>query len=140
MNKNNVFRIDKTDESVDVPFKRLINILSPREGWDTFVLALAMVCVAAWIVREAEWVATPGLWLIMLLSTIVGLGTAKTKLLPWPVSLLVGILIGLLISIWQTSTLIKDQNMLGAFREVIDHVIVWFEIARSDEILSLIHI
>ena len=134
MNKNNVFRLDRADKSVDMVFKRLFNMLSPREGWDTYILALAMVCVAAWILREAEWVKTPGLWLIMLLSTVVGLGTAKTKLLPWPVSLLVGILIGLIISIWQTSTLIKDQNMLGAFGEVVNHVIVWFEVARSDEI------
>ena len=132
MNKNNIFRLDKSSESV--PLKKIFSMISPKEGWDTYILVLAMVCVAAWILREAEWVETPGLWLIIFLSTIVGLGTAKTKIFPWPVSLVSGILIGLIISIWQTSTLIIDQNALGAFREVIDHVIVWFEVARSDEI------
>lgn len=134
MNKNNIFRLDRTDNSEDIAFKRFVNIVSPKEGWDTYLLALAMVCVAAWIVREAEWVETPGLWVIIFLSTIVGLGTAKTKFLPWPISLIFGVLVGIILSIWQTSTLIQDQNMFRAFGDVIDHVILWFEIAGSDEI------
>ena len=134
MNKNNIFWLDRTDNSEDISFKRFVNIVSPKEGWDTYLLALAMVCVAAWIVREAEWVETPGLWVIIFLSTIVGLGTAKTKFLPWPISLIFGVLIGIILSIWQTSTLIQDQNMFRAFGDVIDHVILWFEIAGSDEI------
>ena len=96
-NKNNIFRLDKSSESEDTAFKRIFSMISPREGWDTYILVLAMVCVAAWILREAEWVETPGLWLIIFLSTIVGLGTAKTKIFPWPVSLVSGILIGLII-------------------------------------------
>lgn len=131
---NNIFRLDKSDESKDMAFIKTLIKFSPKEGWDTFILVLAMVCVSAWIVREAEWVATPGLWLIMVLSTVVGLFTAKAKMVPWIVSLAVGVLIGLVVAIWQTSTLIVDQNTLGAFREVIDHVVVWFQIARSDEI------
>ncbi|MQG39072.1 MAG: transglutaminase domain-containing protein [SAR202 cluster bacterium] len=134
MNKTNVFKLDPTDDSEDITFKKMLGIVSPREGWDTYLLALAMVCVSAWIVREAEWVETPGLWIIMFLSTIVGLSTAKTKLFPWPISFILGILIGIIVAIWQTSRLIEDQNMLLAFREVIDHVIRWFEVARSDEI------
>ena len=59
-NRNNIFRLDKSSESEDTAFKRIFSMISPREGWDTYILVLAMVCVAAWIVREAEWVETPG--------------------------------------------------------------------------------
>ncbi len=131
---NNVFRVDKSDGIDDVSFIKTLKKISPKEGWDTFILVLAMVCVAAWIVREAEWVETPGLWLIMILSTIIGLFTAKAKIFSWGLNLAIGVLIGIVVAIWQTSTLIADQNTLGAFREVVDRVIVWFQIVRSDEI------
>ena len=55
---------------------------------------VATISVSAWVVREANWVKTPGLWLVIFLSTLTALSMAKISRLPWPSTFLLGLVVG----------------------------------------------
>jgi hypothetical protein len=104
--------------------------LSPKQGWDTFVLLVAAVGVAALTVREADWVETPGLMRIVLLSCLAGLLLAKTRA-PWPLMHLAGLAIGLVVVVWQGSTLIEGQSSADQIRELWNRLGAWYEAATT---------
>ncbi len=104
--------------------------LTPKQGWDTFALAVATIGVAAWTVREANWVETPGLMLVVLLSSLTGLLLAKVRA-PWPLLHVAGLSIGLLVATWQTTWLLQGQSLVDEMREVWDRTAAWYEVAGS---------
>ena len=87
--------------------------VSPREGWDVFLLMLGTVSVSAWVVREARWVETPGLMWVMFVSSVAGLALAKTRIVPWPLTYLAGLVIGFIIVSFHTATLLERSFVIG---------------------------
>lgn len=107
--------------------------VSPREGWDVFLLMFGTVSVSAWVVREARWVETPGLMGVMFVSTVAGLAFAKTRIVPWPVAYVAGLLIGFVIVSFNTATLLERSLVIG-MGEVWSRTGNWIEAAWSDDI------
>ena len=60
------------------PFLQSVIRFAPREGWDSFALLVVAMSVVAFTVREADWVDTPGLFLIIFLSVLTGLILSKS--------------------------------------------------------------
>ena len=107
--------------------------LGPKQGWDSFFLLTVAVGVAAWTVREADWVETPGLLAIVFLSSLTGLALAKLRL-PWMLSHVVGLSVGSVIVVWQTSSLVPDEPLTGQVREMWNRLGVWYEAVTADGI------
>ena len=108
---------------------RLLRRFSPSEGWDTFLLMYAAVGISAWVVREADFVSTPGLMGVILLAALTGMLMAKVRGLIWPIPYITGLLIGLIVATYQTATLLEDQIALTGMVTVWDRVREWYDVA-----------
>ena len=106
---------------------------TPKQGWDTFVLMMAAVGVAAWTVREADWVETPGLLGIVAASSLTGLLLAKVRL-PWPLLHPVGLAVGFVVVVWQALLLIEGQPLADQLREMWNRLDLWYEAATTEGI------
>ena len=115
------------------PYVSVLERLGPKQGWDSFFLLTVAVGVAAWTVREADWVETPGLLAIVFLSSLTGLALAKLRL-PWMLSHVVGLSVGSVIVVWQTSSLVPDEPLTGQVREMWNRLGVWYEAVTADGI------
>ena len=107
--------------------------LTPREGWDTFALLVATIGVAAWTVREGNWVETPGLMSIVIWSCLAGLLLAKIRA-PWPLLQLAGLAIGFVVVVWQTSSLIESKPLVDQVRELWERLRVFYQAVTSGDI------
>ena len=107
----------------------LLRRFSPSEGWDTFLLMYLAVGISAWVVREADFVSTPGLMVVILLASLTGMLMAKVKGLIWPVPYIAGLLIGVIVATYQTATLLEDQVALTGMITVWDRVREWYNVA-----------
>jgi transglutaminase-like putative cysteine protease len=95
------------------------------------VLLVATVSVSAWSVREAGWVETPGLIAIVMLSCVAGLVVAKARG-PWPLWHLLGLGLGLVVIVWQASSVVDGQPPLpDRVREVWNRLSDWYDAAVS---------
>ena len=112
------------------PLWALMVRLSPRQGWATFVMILFTLLVVGQSVSSANWVETPGLFATLLLAAFTGLVLAKIRL---PAVLLhpVGILLGALLVVLLTSTLMEDQPGTGEFNELWDRLKLWYDAAAN---------
>lgn len=108
---------------------RLLRRVSPSEGWDTFFLMYAAVGISAWVVREADFVSTPGLMGVILLASLTGMLMAKVRGLIWPIPYIAGLLIGLIVATYQTATLLEDQIALTGMVTVWSRVREWYDVA-----------
>ncbi|MBM3932893.1 MAG: hypothetical protein FJ319_01065 [SAR202 cluster bacterium] len=106
---------------------------SPKEGWDCFVLLVAAIGVSAWTVREANWVPTPGLYWVLVLSALTALGLAKLKVW-WPLLLIAGGLIGVSVAAWNAATLVVGKDLVLGFVDVWDRTYAWLDAARTGRI------
>ena len=104
--------------------------LSPRLGWDTFLIVVALVGVPTWSLREADWVQTPGLLWIAFLSALTGMGLAGVKR-SWPWLHLAGLTIGFVVVIWQASSLMESAPLWDQVREVLVRLETWHHEAVS---------
>ena len=111
-------------------FKRAAEWLTPRQGWDALLLLMGIVGVAVWTVREAGWVETPGLMLIIVFSTVAGLLLAKVRA-PWLLLQPVGLAIGAGVVVWQGSSLAEGETLSDQVRELWSRLTVWYEAATS---------
>ena len=115
------------------PLKRLSALFkryTPSQGWLTLGLLLLSVGTVAESVSSVEWVSTPGLAGVLLLSVVSALVLAK---LPLPALLLhpVALLLGMVVVVFQTTTLAEDPNLIGAAREIVDRLIAWYREAEE---------
>ncbi len=108
---------------------RLLRKISPREGWDTFLLMYAAVGISAWVVREADFVSTPGLMGVIFLAGLTGMLMAKVRGLIWPIPCIAGLLVGIIVATYQTATLLEDQIALTGMVTVWDRVREWYNVA-----------
>ena len=104
--------------------------LTPKEGWDTFLLVVGVVGVSVFTVWEAGWVATPGLFAIVLWSGLAGLVLAKARL-PWPVLHLAGLALGAVLVAWQTSSLIEGKSLPGQWGDLWTRLREFYEAAAT---------
>ncbi|MXY43301.1 MAG: transglutaminase domain-containing protein [Dehalococcoidia bacterium] len=102
---------------------------SPSEGWDTFLLMYLAVGISAWVVREADFVSTPGLMGVIFVACLVGMLMAKVRGLIWPIPYVAGLLIGLIVATYQTATLLEDQIAITGLFTVWDRVREWYDVA-----------
>ena len=102
---------------------------SPSEGWDTFLLMYLAVGISAWVVREADFVSTPGLMGVIFIASLVGMLMAKVRGLIWPIPYVAGLLIGLIVATYQTATLLEDQIAITGMFTVWDRVREWYDVA-----------
>ena len=108
---------------------KLVRRFSPSEGWDTFLLMYLAVGISAWVLREAEFVSTPGLMGIIFIAALNGMLMAKVRGLIWPIPYIAGLLIGLIVATYQTATLLEDQIALTGMFTVWDRVREWYDVA-----------
>ncbi len=103
---------------------------TPSQGWLTLALLLLSVGVVAESVASVEWVSTPGLAGVLLLSVLAALALAKT---PLPALLLhpVALLLGAVVVVFQTTTIAEDPNLVGAVREIWDRLAAWYREAEE---------
>ena len=52
---------------------------TPSQGWDTYLLFLLIFATVAWTINDANWVDTPGILMLVVAATLVGLGFAKLR-------------------------------------------------------------
>ena len=104
--------------------------LTPSQGWDSFALLVAAVGGAAVTVREAGWVETPGLMLIVFLSSLSGLVLAKAKG-PWPLLFLAGLAFGFVVVVWLGLSLTEGQPLSDRLTEMWDRSRVWYDAAAT---------
>ena len=111
------------------PLLKFVQRYTPAQGWDTFLLILGAATITGFTVIEADWVETPGILALILLSSVTGLVFAKIRL-PWPVLHAAGLGVGFAAVLWQASTLTDAQD-IGRFGEVWERLGVWYGAATS---------
>ncbi len=111
------------------PLLRFVQRYSPAQGWDTFLLILGAAIITGFTVIEADWVETPGLLPLIVLSSVTGLVLAKIRL-PWPALHTAGLALGFVAVVWQASGL-ADAGDMGRFAELWDRLGDWYGAATS---------
>ena len=111
------------------PLLKFVQRYTPAQGWDTFLLILGAATITGFTVIEADWVETPGLLALILLSSVMGLVFAKIRL-PWLVLHAAALALGLVAVLWQAATL-TDARDLGRFGEVWERLGSWYGAATS---------
>jgi len=96
----------------------------PSEGWVTFLLLLLSVMLAVWSVGSAEWVPTPGLYLLALWGVVLGLLLAKMRFNGWLLAIS-GMLLGIYLSFYQLTSLVEGTTSLDRYAEVGNRLFVW---------------
>ena len=104
--------------------------LTPQQGWDTLLLMVGAVGMAAWTLCQAAWAETPGLLSIIVWSSLAGLLLAKLRA-PWPLLHLGGLAIGFAVVLWQGSSLIEDLSPADQVREMWARTSLWYDAATS---------
>ena len=112
------------------PVLRFIERYTPAQGWDSFLLLLGAVAVTGYTVIEADWVETPGLMVLIVLSSATGLALSKIRW-PWPVLHLGGLAMGLAAVLWQVSSLADAQGLGPSISEVWARLGAWYDAATS---------
>ena len=103
---------------------------SPAQGWDTYLLFLLVLATVAWTVRDANWVDTPGILMLIVVATLVGLGFAKLRA-PAPLLHLGAVVLGAVLVAWQGSTLAEGDSLTERFREAWTRLDLFYEAATT---------
>ncbi len=127
-------RLDEETIRSHRSLKDRFNQYSPSQGWTAFGLLLLALLVVGESVNAAEWVESSGLLAVLIWSAIAGLLLSKLRA-PWFVLIPVGILLGALAVIWQTSALgIEGENAIDRILGMFRRLDVWWEAASGDGI------
>ena len=108
----------------------LLRRYSPQEGWATLAILWGLVLVVGVTIQQAEWTDTPGMVLIILLSSLAGLALAKIRW-PWPVLIVLGLALGVVIVYWQASRLVQDESFIGSVHQTALRLNDWYQAAVS---------
>ncbi len=111
-------------------FWELFQRYSPSQGWATLLLLLAALFIVGDSVLAADWVDAPGLQMTLALSAITGLLLSKARL-PWFVLLVVGLAVGFIVVVWQTSSLIEGEPLAEQVRVLWNRLTTWWQAARG---------
>lgn len=103
---------------------------TPRQGWDTFLLMLASVGLAAFSVSEADWVETPGMVSMVVWSSLVGLILAKVRL-PWPILMPAGFALGVIPLSVLAATMTEGSTVFSRIGQAWDRIVGWYTAASS---------
>ena len=107
--------------------------LKPPDGWLAFAFLGLNLTAVVLSVERADWVPTPNLIGVLLLAMVVAL--ALYRLPVWPgLTLVLGLVAGLAIIIWQMVSYQVDGQALGSVDELWARLELWFEAARSGSI------
>jgi hypothetical protein len=116
--------VSRTLQHVRNGLQRMVR--GPSEGWMTFVLLVLPVLLAVWIVGDAQWVATPGLFGLALCGATLGLVLAKIRFRPWWL-FTGGALFGLVLSFYQLTSLAEGVTRLERLAEVGTRLVAWWQ-------------
>ena len=72
-------RVESTQEE-RLWLLKLYDRFHPSQGWGSFVILLLALMVIGMSVEDGSWVPAPGLYSLLLLSAITGLGLAKVRI------------------------------------------------------------
>ncbi len=103
---------------------------SPSQGWATMAILVLALLIVADSINSAGWVESAGLTAVLLWSAIVGLALSKVRL-PWFILIPVGLLIGVLVILWQASGTVEGDSVVDRFAETFQRLDVWWEAATS---------
>ena len=112
------------------PVLKLAAWLTPDQGWDTFLMLLGLVLLATFTVVEADWVDTPGILWIVLLSCVAGLVLSKVRA-PWPLLHLAGLGLGFAVVAYQASSITQSASLDGRMTETWNRLKLFYEAATT---------
>ena len=105
----------------------------PEQGITLYVLLLLSLICTANIVVLGNWVDTPGIYTMILISSLLPLFSHQIKLNPILIHL-ISFLIGTILVLYNTLTLIKNLPLDEKFSELKLRLAYWYEIATTDGI------
>jgi hypothetical protein len=108
-------------------------ILIPEQGITLYVILLLSLICTADIVVIGNWVETPGIFTIILISSLFPLFIHRIKLHPILIHL-ISFLIGTLLVLYNTLTLIKNLPLDEKLSELKLRLDYWYGIATTDGI------
>ena len=107
--------------------------LRPNEGWISAGLLVRNLMVVVWSVERANWVPSPNLIQLLLISMLTGLVLYRIPI--WSIALLpVGFAIGLAVIFWQLATFSIDGVPVGGIGQVLFRLELWLDAARDGSI------
>jgi hypothetical protein len=107
----------------------------PSEGWVTSMLLLLSVILAVWSLGSAEWVRTPGLYLLALWGVLLGLALAKIRVNGWLIAI-GGILVCAYLSFYELTSLVDGATGLDRHIEAGNRLFVWARALASGDASS----
>ena len=113
------------------------SLLTPKEGWLSAALVLALNLVVVVSIQRAEWVdPMPRLWMVGLLAFVVGLAVAKIKapLVMTLVLVALSLALGAAVSLWEVAGTVSVAGLDTKFTETFDRLSAWLSAARATDI------
>ena len=143
-----------TVKSIRVGSNWIDRTLRPNQGWVAAGLLVANLIVIVMSVERADWVPSPNLVWLLIISMLTGLFLYRIQL--WSIALVpIGFGVGLVVIFWQLSIYNIDNVEVSGVGEVLTRLNLWLISARDGSInidklpfifvlmvstLSLIHI
>jgi transglutaminase-like putative cysteine protease len=102
------------------------SLLEPEEGWLSVLLLLVMVLSTVWSIHQAHWVeGTSILFPVAIAGIVAGMALARSRLAGW-LSLLIGVLGGLVVCFVAVGGLIPPPGeAIGAFLGTLFGTLAW---------------
>ena len=104
---------------------------SPSQGWATFALLMLLLLIVGNSITTGDWVETPSLTSILLVSALTGLSFAKLRY-PWFLMLPLGVLMGAVVVLWQSASLAEvEGSIIDRLNEIFTRLDVWYDAATT---------
>ena len=130
MSAGGVAAIPRAAEQSQLPaWKEWFDRFTPSQGWASVALLMAVLAVVVESVASANWVATPGIVAVLVLSAVAGLLLAKVRA-PAVVLHPVGIALGLVVVVLLTASLAEEQGLVKQVQEEVTRLKSWFDQAK----------
>ena len=108
----------------------LLERYSPSQGWPTLIMLMVVLAVVGESIDAANWVKTPGLFMVLFVSALTGLLLAKVRR-PAALLHLVALGIGTVVVVWQASSLIEGQPLVDQVQTFWTRLREWYTAATS---------
>ena len=107
--------------------------LRPNQGWVAAGLLVANLIVIVMSVERADWVPSPNLVWLLIISMLTGLFLYRVRL--WSIALVpIGLGVGLVVIFWQLSIYSIDNVEVSGVGEVLTRFNLWLTSARDGSI------